>query len=55
MAQTGCPYGTGTGGSGKKLKAEFNQVPHKRGTVSMARSMLPDSAEQPVFYLFRRL
>ena len=35
MAQTGCPYGTGTGGSGKKLKAEFNQVPHKRGTVSI--------------------
>ena len=40
MAQTGCPYGTGTGGSGKKLKAEFNKMPHKRGTVSMARSCL---------------
>ena len=31
MAQTGCPYGNGTGGSGKKLKAEFNRNPHKRG------------------------
>src|SRR6185437_11007923 len=28
MAQTGCPHGTGTGGSGKKLKAEFNAEPH---------------------------
>src|SRR5262245_33300608 len=36
MAQTGCPHGTGTGGSGKKLKAEFNAEPHVRGTVSMA-------------------
>ena len=52
MAQTGCPYGTGTGGSGKKLKAEFNQVPHKRGTVSMARSMLPDSADSQFFICF---
>ena len=39
MAQAGCPRGDGTGGSGKKLKAEFNRTPHKRGTVSMARSM----------------
>jgi len=31
MAQTGCPQGTGTGGSGKKLKAEFNNEPHVRG------------------------
>src|SRR6476619_5660670 len=29
MAQTGCPHGTGTGGSGKKLKAEFNKEPHR--------------------------
>ena len=33
MAQTGCPLGNGTGGSGQKLKAEFNKMPHKRGTV----------------------
>jgi peptidylprolyl isomerase len=41
MAQTGCPHGTGTGGSGKKLKAEFNKEPHVRGTVSMARAQDP--------------
>ena len=52
MAQTGCPYGTGTGGSGKKLKAEFNSKPHMRGTVSMARSMFPDSADSQFFICF---
>jgi peptidylprolyl isomerase len=37
MAQTGCPTGTGTGGSKyPDLKAEFNAEPHVRGTVSMA-------------------
>ena len=53
MAQTGCPYGNGTGGSGKKLKAEFNRTPHKRGTVSMARSMFPDSADSQFFICFK--
>lgn len=52
MAQTGCPYGTGTGGSGKKLKAEFNTRPHKRGTVSMARAMDPDSGDSQFFICF---
>lgn len=52
MAQTGCPHGTGTGGSGQKLKAEFNRTPHKRGTVSMARSMFPDSADSQFFICF---
>lgn len=52
MAQTGCPLGTGTGGSGKKLKAEFNRNPHKRGTVSMARAMDPDSADSQFFICF---
>ena len=52
MAQTGCPLGTGTGGSGKKLKAEFNTKPHKRGTVSMARAMDPDSADSQFFICF---
>lgn len=52
MAQTGCPYGNGTGGSGKKLKAEFNRNPHKRGTVSMARAMNPDSADSQFFICF---
>ncbi len=49
MAQTGCPLGTGTGGSGKKLKAEFNRIPHTRGIVSMARAMHPDSADSQFF------
>ncbi len=52
MAQTGCPFGTGTGGSGKKLKAEFNCRPHLRGTVSMARAMDPDSADSQFFICF---
>src|SRR3954463_11626572 len=38
MAQTGDPTGTGTGGSGHKLKAEFSKEPHVRGTTSMARA-----------------
>jgi len=52
MAQAGCPRGDGTGGSGKKLKAEFNRVPHKRGTVSMARAMMPDSADSQFFICY---
>ena len=52
MAQTGCPYGNGTGGTGKKLKAEFNRNPHKRGTVSMARAMYPDSGDSQFFICF---
>ena len=52
MAQTGCPQGTGTGGSGKKLKAEFNREPHVRGTVSMARSSDPDSGDSQFFICF---
>jgi peptidylprolyl isomerase len=52
MAQTGCPQGTGTGGSGKKLKAEFNKEPHVRGTVSMARAANPDSGDSQFFICF---
>jgi len=52
MAQTGCPHGTGTGGSGKKLKAEFNKEPHRRGTVSMARAQSPDSGDSQFFICF---
>ena len=45
MAQTGCPHGTGTGGSKyPNLKQEFNREPHVRGTCSMARAQNPDSA-----------
>lgn len=52
MAQTGDPEGNGTGGSGTKLKAEFNDLPHKRGTVSMARAQNPDSADSQFFICF---
>ena len=52
MAQGGDPTGTGTGGSGKKLKAEFNRQPHKRGTASMARAQSPDSADSQFFICF---
>ena len=53
MAQTGCPKGTGTGGSKyPDLKAEFNAEPHVRGTVSMARAASPDSANSQFFICF---
>jgi peptidylprolyl isomerase len=52
MAQTGDPTGTGTGGSGVKLKAEFSREPHVRGTVSMARSQSPDSGDSQFFICF---
>ena len=52
MAQTGDPTGTGTGGSGKKLPAEFNAEPHTRGAVSMARAQSPDSADSQFFICF---
>jgi peptidylprolyl isomerase len=49
LAQTGDPLGTGAGGSGQKLKAEFSNEPHLRGTVSMARADDPDSADSQWF------
>ena len=53
MAQTGCPNGTGTGGSSyPNLKAEFNSEPHVRGTCSMARAQSPDSANSQFFICF---
>jgi cyclophilin family peptidyl-prolyl cis-trans isomerase len=52
MAQTGDPTGTGMGGSGKKLKAEFNKVPHDRGVCSMARSQDPNSGDSQFFICF---
>ena len=54
MAQTGCPQGTGTGGSGKKLKAEFNDEPHVRGTVLDGARAEPGFRRQPVLHLLRR-
>ena len=52
MAQTGDPTGTGRGGSGQNLKAEFSNEPHVRGTVSMARAQDPDSADSQFFICF---
>ncbi len=52
MAQTGCPQGTGTGGSGQKLKAEFSPESHVRGTVSMARAQDPNSGDSQFFICF---
>ncbi len=53
MAQTGCPKGTGTGGSKyPNLKAEFNAESHVRGVCSMARSSAPDSANSQFFICF---
>jgi len=53
MAQTGDPTGTGEGGSKlPNLKAEFNSVPHVRGSVSMARTEDPDSANSQFFIVF---
>ncbi len=44
VIQGGCPQGTGTGGPGYRLKAEFNDRLHDAGAVAMARSQSPDSA-----------
>jgi peptidylprolyl isomerase len=53
MAQTGCPHGTGTGGSKyPDLKAEFNAEPHVRGITSMARAQNPNSANSQFFIVF---
>ncbi|HMP57553.1 MAG TPA: peptidylprolyl isomerase [Novosphingobium sp.] len=53
MAQTGDPTGTGSGGSAlPDLKAEFNAMPHLRGTVSMARTNEPDTANSQFFIVF---
>ena len=49
MAQGGDPTGTGTGGSGKTLPAEFSNAHHVRGTASMARASDPNSADSQFF------
>ena len=54
MVQTGCPQGTGTGGSGNNLKAEFNDEPHERGVCSMARTADPNSADSQFFIMLGR-
>lgn len=57
MIQGGCPNGTGTGGPGWNIKGEFssngvkNNLKHTRGVLSMARSMMPDSAGSQFFIM----
>ena len=53
MAQGGDPLGTGTGGSGQNIDAEFSNEKHVRGTVSMARAMDPNSADSQFFICFQ--
>ncbi len=52
MAQGGDPNGNGTGGSGKSLMAEFNDLKHERGVISMARSQDPNSADSQFFICY---
>ncbi len=53
MAQTGDPTGTGQGGSPlPDLDAEFNDIPHLRGTVAMARTDAPNTANSQFFIVF---
>ncbi len=52
MAQTGDPTGTGRGGSGKNVSAEFSREPFVRGTCGMARSSDPNSADSQFFIMF---
>ncbi|MDO5560395.1 MAG: peptidylprolyl isomerase [Oscillospiraceae bacterium] len=59
MIQGGCPLGTGTGGPGWNIKGEFsangvaNNIKHTRGVISMARSMMPDSAGSQFFIMHK--
>ncbi len=59
MIQGGCPQGTGTGGPGYSIKGEFSQngfandLKHTPGVLSMARSMMPDSAGSQFFIMHK--
>ncbi len=55
VAQVGCPQGTGTGGPGYTIKAEFNDIPHEAGVLSMARTSDPHSAGSQVFLCLDRV
>ena len=54
MIQGGCPQGTGTGGPGYQIKAEFNATPHEPGVLSMARTQDPDTAGSQFFICLDR-
>ncbi len=57
MVQAGCPDGTGAGGPGYSIKGEFtsngfeNNLKHEKGVLSMARTMVPDSAGSQIFIM----
>lgn len=51
VVQGGDPTGTGGGGSGVKLKAEFNKIKHEPGILSMARTSDPNSADSQFFIM----
>jgi peptidylprolyl isomerase len=53
MAQTGDPQGTGRGGMGDLLPAEFSKTPFSRGTVGMARTQDPNSAQSQFFIVLK--
>lgn len=55
MAQVGCPLGTGTGGPGYTIRAEFNKIPHEPGILSMARTNDPHSAGSQIFLCLARV
>lgn len=55
VAQGGDPLGNGTGGSGQRLKAEFNKRQHLEGTLAMARAADPDSADSQFYICLARL
>jgi cyclophilin family peptidyl-prolyl cis-trans isomerase len=55
MIQGGCPQGTGTGGPGYTIPAEFNRTPHEPGVLSMARTNDPDSAGSQFFICLEKV
>jgi peptidyl-prolyl cis-trans isomerase B (cyclophilin B) len=55
MIQGGCPEGTGTGGPGYKIPAEFNRTPHEPGVLSMARTSDPNSAGSQFFICLEKV
>ena len=55
MIQGGCPEGTGTGGPGYNIPAEFNQTPHEPGVLSMARTSDPNSAGSQFFICLEKV
>ena len=52
VVQGGCPQGTGTGGPGYTIPAEFNRNKHVRGSLAMARSQHPDSAGSQFYFTY---